>query len=96
MSVSLKEHEYLAVDPAEVHATAEFSQLLEQILEKIDFHPGSVIHGVVLSINQDRGYVVIDTPLKSEGLVKIDEFLDKDGKLEIAVGDSVPVAVESF
>ncbi|NBW56855.1 30S ribosomal protein S1 [bacterium] len=96
MSLSLKDHDYLAVDPVELQATEQFSRLLEQILEKIDFHPGSVIHGTVLSINHDRGYAVIDTPLKSEGLVKLDEFLDKDGKLEIAVGDNVPVAVESF
>jgi small subunit ribosomal protein S1 len=96
MSVSLKDLEQLAMDPIELAATEQFSKLLEQNLEKIDFQPGSVIHGTVLSINRDRGYVVIDTPLKSEGLVKIDEFLDKDGVIEITVGDSVPVAVESF
>ena len=74
----------------------EFDLLLEQTFEKLDFQPGSVIDGVVLDINNQRGFAVIDTPLKSEGLVKLEEFTDANGELEIAVGDTVPVAVESF
>jgi small subunit ribosomal protein S1 len=40
--------------------------------------------------------VTIDTPFKSEGYIRLEEFLDKDGQLEINVGDTVPVALEAI
>lgn len=72
-----------------------FADLLEQHFA-IEMAPGAVFDGLVTHINLEKGLVTIDTPFKSEGYVRIDEFLDKDGQLEIAVGDSVPVALEAI
>lgn len=73
-----------------------FAQLLEENLSKMDLAPGTVFDGVVLSINHEKGLVTIDTPFKSEGYIRLEEFIDKDGNVEIAVGDSVPVALEAI
>ena len=89
-------YDEIELDAQEQGLVKEFDLLLEQTFEKLDFQPGSVIDGVVLDINKARGFAVIDTPLKSEGLVKLEEFMSHNGELEIAVGDTVPVAVESF
>ncbi|MES2211551.1 MAG: S1 RNA-binding domain-containing protein, partial [Pseudomonadota bacterium] len=75
--------------------TETFRELFEKSLSSIDMRPGAVFDGVVLSINKNTGYVVVDTPLKSEGYVKLEEFLDAEGNLEIAVGDKVPVVLEA-
>ncbi|MBM4222459.1 MAG: 30S ribosomal protein S1 [Gammaproteobacteria bacterium] len=83
-------------DPSEVAAIADFSKLLDLTLEKINFQPGSVVQGTVAAIDYDRGVAVIKIQLKSEGLVSLGEFLDADGRLEIEVGQTVPVVVESF
>lgn len=89
-------YDEVELDALNQDSIKQFEQLLEETFEKLDFQPGSVIDGVVLEINKERGLVVIDTPLKSEGLVKIEEFMNSQGELEIAQGDSVPVVVEAF
>lgn len=73
-----------------------FEKMFEESLSQVDMTPGSVFDGLVLSIDPERGIVVIDTPLKSEGYISIEEFLTKDGDLEINVGDRIPVAIEAY
>lgn len=73
-----------------------FAQLLEENLSKMAMDPGSIFDGLILKINHEKGLVTIDTPFKSEGYVRLEEFLDKDGQLEIAVGDRIPVALEAI
>lgn len=73
-----------------------FAQLFEENLSQMDLVPGTVFDGVVLDINHEKGLVTIDTPFKSEGYVRLEEFIDKDGNVEIAVGDRVPVALEAI
>jgi small subunit ribosomal protein S1 len=73
-----------------------FAQLLEENLSKMAMEPGSIFDGLILKINHEKGLVTIDTPFKSEGYVRLEEFLDKDGQLEIAVGDRIPVALEAI
>jgi small subunit ribosomal protein S1 len=77
-------------------STESFAQLLEENLSQFEMVPGTIFDGVVLSINHETGIVTIDTPFKSEGYIRAEEFLDKDGNLEIAVGDSIPVALEAI
>jgi small subunit ribosomal protein S1 len=72
-----------------------FAQLLEATLSKIKMEPGSVFAGEVIAIDKERGLVTIDTPLKSEGYVRLEEFMSADGELEIKIGDKVPVALEA-
>ena len=72
-----------------------FSELFEESLKKVDLKPGTVFDGLVLAIDKHSGLVTIDTPLKSEGYIKIDEFLNELGELEVKVGDTIPVALEA-
>jgi small subunit ribosomal protein S1 len=83
----------IATNPGQ--ADESFAALLEASLAEVDMRVGTVFDGVILGINRERGTVMIDTPLKSEGYVRIEEFLNHDGELEVKVGDRVPVALEA-
>ncbi len=71
-----------------------FAELFEASIEEqgLDIERGSVITGTVVAIDSD--WITVDTGLKSEGIVAREEFLNDDGELEVAVGDSVDVVVE--
>ncbi|MBU1056285.1 MAG: 30S ribosomal protein S1 [Proteobacteria bacterium] len=56
------------------------------------FQEGEVVSGRVISIDKD--YVLVDIGYKSEGQIKIYEFKDEDGKVNIEPGDTVEVMVE--
>lgn len=70
-----------------------FKELFEQSIEGAQFYPGAIISAKVINIDDD--YVTLNAGLKSEGIVPIEEFQDKDGELEINLGDSVEVALDS-
>ena len=71
-----------------------FAQLLQENLSAIQMEPGAVLDCTIIEINRDKNIVVVSTPLKSEGYIRIDEFRDQEGKLDIEVGQSVPLALE--
>lgn len=75
--------------------TESFASLFEESIRAVEMQPGSVFQGLVVRIDHEKQLVVIDTPLKSEGYIKLEEFFDGDNKLEIAVGDRIPVALEA-
>lgn len=70
-----------------------FEQLLNQVSSGIKYYPGAIINAKVIDIDSD--IVTLDAGLKSEGIVPIEEFKDKDGSLEITIGDTVEVALDS-
>ncbi|MBW2229827.1 MAG: 30S ribosomal protein S1 [Deltaproteobacteria bacterium] len=53
---------------------------------------GEIARGKVLSIDDD--FVQVDVGFKSEGMIAKWEFMEEDGTLTIAVGDTVEVLVE--
>ncbi|CAL4321187.1 30S ribosomal protein S1 [Buchnera aphidicola] len=71
-----------------------FSHLFEESLKKIKTQTGSIISGTVISITQDS--VLIDSGLKSESYVPIEQFKNKYGALEVNVGDKVDVALDAI
>jgi small subunit ribosomal protein S1 len=71
-----------------------FIDLFEQQLAKTPMVLGEIIQGTVVKITQD--FVIVDAGLKSEGVVPIEQFYNDSGDLEIAVGDVVDVALDSF
>ncbi len=71
-----------------------FKELFEQSFSGVSFYPGAIIPAKVINIDDD--YVTLNAGLKSEGLVSIDEFKDKNGDLEINVGDTVEVALDAL
>ncbi|MCW5948880.1 MAG: 30S ribosomal protein S1 [Pyrinomonadaceae bacterium] len=73
----------------------DFAKILADFeQEQKDFHPGELVDGKVIGIN-DRG-VMIDFGYKSEGFVPLEEFTGEDGQLTISVGDEVQVVLKSM
>ena len=75
--------------------TESFAELFEQsqvALAKLK--PGAIVSGTVVEIRTD--VVVINAGLKSEGIVPIEQFRNEQGELEVAVGDTVKVALDSL
>ena len=70
-----------------------FPQIVEQNLKTLDMQPGSLIKGTVLDVKKD--WVVIDTHLKTESVLPREEFKNKDGKIEVDVGDEVELMLET-
>lgn len=70
-----------------------FKELFEKSIAGTQFYPGAIINAKVIDIDDD--FVILNAGLKSEGIVAIEEFQDKNGELEIHVGDMVEVALDS-
>lgn len=70
-----------------------FAQLLEESLKTIETRPGSIVRGVVVSIDKD--IVLVDAGLKSESAIPAEQFKNAQGELEIQVGDEVDVALDA-
>lgn len=70
-----------------------FKELFEKSIIGTQFYPGAIISAKVIHIDND--FVTLNAGLKSEGIVAIEEFFDKNGELEIHVGDDVEVALDS-
>ncbi|MEW6271229.1 MAG: 30S ribosomal protein S1 [Thermodesulfobacteriota bacterium] len=69
----------------------DFGQLFEQSLKSVK--PGEVVKGRVVQIA--NGLVTVDIGYKSEGQIPINEFRDRDGHVEVNVGDEVDVYFEA-
>jgi len=70
-----------------------FAELFEESISNNQMKSGAILTGVVLDIEDD--FVIINAGLKSEGVIPKDQFLNEKGELEVAVGDSVDVALEA-
>lgn len=71
-----------------------FQQLLKnEIFEKKIF-TGALIKGIVTEISNK--HVTVDAGLKSDSLINISEFLDKNNKLEVSINDAVDVLIENI
>lgn len=70
-----------------------FKELFEKSIAGTQFYPGAIINAKVIGIDDD--YVTLNAGLKSEGIIPIEEFYDKDGELEVGLGDTVEVALDS-
>ncbi|MGD6858609.1 MAG: 30S ribosomal protein S1 [Enterobacteriaceae bacterium] len=71
-----------------------FLDLFKKFIKKSKMYPGSIIKGKVISINKD--IVTIDSGLKSESYIPLNQFYDKNGNLEINVGDKVDLFLDSI
>src|SRR3990167_5062203 len=70
-----------------------FKDLFEKSIVGAQFHPGAIISATVIDIDHD--FVTLNAGLKSEGIVDIGEFRDKNGELEVQIGDTVEVTLDS-
>ncbi|MGV3740109.1 MAG: 30S ribosomal protein S1 [Gammaproteobacteria bacterium] len=73
-----------------------FKELFEKSIADAgtQFYPGAIISAKVIDIDDD--YVTLNAGLKSEGIVAVEEFKDAQGELEVAIGDTVEVALDSI
>jgi len=71
-----------------------FAQLFEESLNSVETRQGSIVKGTVVAI--ENGFVLVDAGLKSESAIPAEEFKNALGELEISVGDTVDVALDSI
>ena len=71
-----------------------FAQLFEESLNAVETRQGSIVKGTVVAI--ENGFVLVDAGLKSESAIPAEEFKNAMGELEINVGDTVDVALDSI
>ena len=70
-----------------------FAELFEESLNNTNLQPGTIVIGTVVAIDGDE--VIVNAGLKSEGRIPADQFMDKDGNLEVEVGDQVEVSLDA-
>jgi small subunit ribosomal protein S1 len=70
-----------------------FAALLEESLANQKIKPGSILTGTVVGVNQDM--VIVNAGLKSEAVIPADQFFNERGELEVKVGDTVEVALDT-
>jgi small subunit ribosomal protein S1 len=67
-----------------------FQQLYEESLKSIK--EGEVVRGNIIQVTDE--YVMVDIGYKSEGQIRISEFIDEEGAVTAKVGDEVDVLLE--
>ncbi|MCC5868659.1 MAG: 30S ribosomal protein S1 [Gammaproteobacteria bacterium] len=70
-----------------------FAELFEQSLASQQIKVGAILNGYVVEVNDD--VVIVSAGLKSEAVIPISQFKNELGELEVAVGDTVEVALDA-
>jgi small subunit ribosomal protein S1 len=73
--------------------TESFAQLFEQSLANQRIRPGMILTGLVVDVTPD--VVVVNVGLKSEAVIPVEQFKNERGEIEVKVGESVEVALDS-
>ncbi len=71
-----------------------FAEMFEQSIIHMNMRVGEIITGEVVDINRD--VVIVNAGLKSEGVIPVEQFYDENGELDVNIGDTVEVALDSF
>ena len=71
-----------------------FAALFEESMSLKEMRQGEVITAEVISVESD--FIIVNAGLKSESVIKTEEFLSDSGDIEVAVGDLVKVAIEKL
>jgi len=69
----------------------DFETLFEESLRSV--RPGGIVKGTVVGVTAT--HVLIDVGYKSEGQIPVHEFTDREGNLQVKVGDEVDVFFDS-
>src|SRR4030043_280270 len=78
-------------EPIEDSAPREdFQTLYEESLKTLE--EGQILRGIVVDITPD--HVTVDVGYKSEGQVPMQEFLKRDKKVDVKIGDQIDVLLE--
>jgi small subunit ribosomal protein S1 len=79
------------LDKAPIAGGDDFETLFEESMRSVK--PGGVVKGRVVGITST--HVMVDVGYKSEGQIPLQEFLDRQGKPQVQVGDEVDVYFDS-
>src|ERR1700675_4423800 len=79
------------LDKAPIAGGDDFETLFEESMRSVK--PGGVVKGRVVGITST--HVMVDVGYKSEGQIPLQEFLDRQGKPQVKVGDEVDVFFDS-
>jgi len=74
--------------------TESFAALFEESMALKEMRQGEIITAEVISVDSD--FIIVNAGLKSESVIKTEEFLDDKGDTEVQVGDFVKVAIEKL
>ncbi|HEW97824.1 MAG: 30S ribosomal protein S1 [Candidatus Parabeggiatoa sp. nov. 3] len=70
-----------------------FAELFAESQSENKMKPGSIVTGKVMDIRHD--VIIVNAGLKSEGVIPVEQFLDENGQIEVAIGDDVDVALDA-
>ncbi|MDX1515127.1 MAG: S1 RNA-binding domain-containing protein, partial [Gammaproteobacteria bacterium] len=70
-----------------------FAELLEQSEVEKKMKPGAILTGTVVAVGPE--YVTVNAGLKSESTIPLDQFRDETGAVDVSVGDTVEVALDT-
>ena len=73
--------------------TESFAELFEQSIASQRIRPGTILNGLIVEVGQD--YVIVNVGLKSEAVIPADQFKNEKGEIEVTVGETVKVALDS-
>jgi len=77
----------------EQESAEAYKRLLELYDESMrNLTEGEIVPGRVIGITANS--VIVDVGYKSEGLIPVDEFMDRDGSLHVHEGDDIDVLLE--
>jgi small subunit ribosomal protein S1 len=80
-------------DDEENQGAEEYRRLLELYDESMrNLTEGEIVPGRIIGITANS--VIVDVGYKSEGLIPRDEFTDRDGNVQVNVGESIDVLLE--
>ncbi len=75
------------------YMTESFAQLFENSLANQRIRPGMILTGLIVDVKPD--VVVVNVGLKSEAVIPVEQFRNERGEIEVKIGESVEVALDS-
>ena len=92
-SEDMKDQSLMTAEPDDERDADEYRKLLELYDESMrNLTEGEIVTGRIIGITSNS--VIVDVGYKSEGLIPVEEFTDRDGGLSVSVGEEVDVLLE--
>ena len=79
--------------PTVTNSMESFAELLAQSEVEKKMRPGAILTGTVVAVGNE--YVTVNAGLKSESTIPLEQFRNESGEVEVSVGDSVEVALDT-
>jgi len=70
-----------------------FAELFEQSQIETKMRPGTIVRGTIVEVRPD--FVVVNAGLKSEGVIPAEQFRNREGVVDVKVGDLIDVALDA-